>query len=77
MPEIEQSGKFWAVWDAEDGFYDLFYDLVDSKFKPVDTEEDAHKALEKLALLHPERKLYLLEAVWACKAATSVEWERL
>ena len=73
MPEIEQSGKFWAVWDAEDGFYDL----VDSKFKPVDTEDAVHKAMEKLALLHPERKLYLLAAVWSCEAATSVEWEAL
>ena len=57
MPEIEQRrGKFWAVWDAENGYYDL----VDSRFKPVDTKDAAHKAMEKLALLHPERKLYLL-----------------
>ena len=73
MPEIEQRrGKFWAVWDAENGYYDL----VDSRFKPVDTEEDAHTAVEELAQRSGKR-VYLLEAVWACKAATSVEWERL
>ena len=73
MPEIEQRrGKFWAVWDAEDGFYDL----VDSKFKPVDTEEDAHTAVEELAQRSGKR-VYLLEAVEVCEAVTSMEWEPL